>query len=169
MARFGTVDFVVADLEEGGKSVRDFISVELQAVDITGSYLPSYEAAINSRMMERRPSYGFNWANVRKRFVSQLISKGFHHHHWGTRIVAVLQEDLFGQFQKHAKIPTVGIGEANIVFLLYQFTLTGGRWSMSFRRAVPATHAGVMTASLYETPPSRSEFEARILSRISTT
>ena len=167
MKRFGTVDFVVADLDPRGKRILDFISVELQAVDITGSYLPSYEAITNNEeAMSSRPSYGFNWANVRKRFLSQIIAKGFHHHHWGTRIVAVVQEDLFDEFQKHAVIPTVSIDQANIVFLLYQFTRVNGRWEMAFHRAVPTTHAGVMTAALYETPPARSEFEARILSRL---
>lgn len=167
MDRFGKVDFVVADLDPTNSQVLDFISVELQAVDITGSYVRSYEAITNSRaVMESRPTYGFNWANVRKRFISQVIAKGFHHHHWGTKIVAVVQEDLFDQFQKHAAIPEVGIEQANIVFLLYQFSEIDGRWSMGFQRAVPTTHAGVMTAALYETPPARIEFEKRILARL---
>ena len=96
MEKFGKVDFVVADINPGRTKIRDFVSVELQAVDITGTYLPSYEAIINNETtIESRPTYGFNWANVRKRFLSQIITKGFHHHHWGTRIVAVMQEDLF--------------------------------------------------------------------------
>lgn len=168
MERYGTVDFVVADLNESRTAVRDFVSVELQAVDITGSYLGSYEAITNNKVMERRPTYGFNWANVRKRFVSQLIAKGFHHHHWDTRIVAAVQENLFAQFDKHASIPTVAIADSNIVFLLYQFVRNGNRWSMRFRRAVPTTHALLMTASLYERPPDRSVFEKRILHRISS-
>ena len=168
MERFGSVDFVIADIDPGGTKVLDFISVELQAVDITGSYLPSYEAITNNEAaMDSRPTYGFNWANVRKRFISQIISKGFHHHHWGTRIVAVIQEDLFTEFNKHAMIPAVSMNQSNIVFLLYQFVRTDARWTMTFQRAVPTTHAGVMTAALYETPPARSKFEARILARIS--
>ncbi len=167
MDRFGTVDFVVADLNAAGTQVRDFVSVALQAVDITGSYLASYQAITHHEPFTGAgPSYGFNWANVRKRFISQLIAKGFHHHHWGTRIVAVVQEDLFDKFQEHALIPAVSIEQANIVFLLYQFVESSGRWSFAFQRAVPTTHAGVMMASLYETPPARSEFEARILSRL---
>ena len=168
MERFGSVDFVIADIDSSGTNVLDFISVELQAVDITGSYLPSYEAITNNEsVMKSRPTYGFNWANVRKRFISQIIAKGFHHHHWGTRIVAIVQEDLFDEFQKHAAIPAVNVNQSNIVFLLYQLVQTNGRWSMAFQRAVPTTHAGVMMAALYETPPERSKFEARILARLS--
>ncbi len=167
MEKFGTVDFVVADLDDSGTSLRDFVSVELQAVDITGSYLPAYEAIISNQMMATRPTYGFNWANVRKRFISQLIAKGFYHHHWGTRIVAVLQEDLFAEIQQHATMPAVPLENANIVFLLYQFGREGERWDMRFLRAVPTTHSLVMTAGLYETPPVRADFEARIVARLS--
>ena len=136
-------------------------------MDITGSYLRSYEAITNNEaIMESRPTYGFNWANVRKRFISQIIAKGFHHHHWGTRIVAVVQEDLFDEFQNHAVIPAVSMNQSNIVFLLYQFNQTNDRWTMALQRVVPTTHAGIMTAPLYETPPARSKFEARILLRI---
>lgn len=166
MERFGKVDFVVADLNDAGTQVRDFISVELQAVDITGSCLPSYEAIIHNRDLPARPAYGFNWANVRKRFISQLVAKGFHHHHWGTRIVAVMQEDVFAEFHRHAAIPAVGIDQANIVFLLYQFDRQDGRWEMRFRKAIPTTHVQVMTAALYERPLARAEFEARIISRL---
>ncbi len=80
MEKFDKVDFVIADMNDAETEVRDFISVELQAVDITGSYLPSYLAVINNQELEKRPSYGFNWANVRKRFISQLIAKGYYHH-----------------------------------------------------------------------------------------
>lgn len=165
MENFGTVDFVVADLEPGGRAVRDFVSVELQAVDITGSYVPAYEAVTNNEIMESRPTYGFNWANVRKRFLTQLISKGFYHHHWGTRVAAIMQEDLFEQIRQHADIPAVATGESNIVFLLYQFARNGDRWELQFQRAVPSTHALVMTASLYERPPDRATFERRILAQ----
>jgi len=166
MEKFGTVDFVVVDLNESGTGVREFISVELQAVDITGSYMPAYEAIINNRMMAEPPTYGFNWANVRKRFLSQIVAKGFYHHHWGTRIVAALQVDLFDQFQKHGSIPAVGLEDANIVFLLYQYERDGGRWSLRFQRCVPTTHSHVMTAALYERPPDRAAFEDRILARL---
>lgn len=95
MKGFGKVDFVIADVDEESKTVNEFISVELQAVDISGSVATAYEAVCNSQTLEKKPSYGFNWANVRKRYVSQLIAKGFFHHHWNSRIVAVLQTAVY--------------------------------------------------------------------------
>lgn len=92
MAGFGKVDFVIADIDQQTGAVGKFVSVELQAVDITGSYEPAYSAIIfREPIVTARMRFGFNWANVRKRFISQLITKGFYHHHWQSRIVAVLQ------------------------------------------------------------------------------
>ena len=43
MAGFGNVDFVIADIGQG-EEVTEFLSVEVQAIDITGSVMPAYEA-----------------------------------------------------------------------------------------------------------------------------
>ncbi len=168
MQKFGRVDLVVADYDEAAGTVRRFLPVELQAVDITGSVYPEYLAITNSQDTDERPDYGFNWSNVRKRFISQLIAKGFYCHHWRTRIVAVVQEDLFVEFNKHAALTEVALEASNIVFLLYQFVWLEeeGRWSMIFQRAVPTTHSAVMNAILYELPPDKAAFEQKIIDQI---
>ncbi len=76
MKGFGNVDFVIADLADD-QSVRQFVSVEMQAVDITGSVEPAFRAITNNVDETERFSYGINWANVRKRYVTQLVTKGF--------------------------------------------------------------------------------------------
>ena len=43
MAGFGNVDFVIADVKPDGE-IGDFLSVELQAIDITGSVFHAYQA-----------------------------------------------------------------------------------------------------------------------------
>jgi len=130
--------------------------------------LPAYLAITNNQNEIEPAAYGFNWANVRKRFISQLIAKGFYCHHWGTRIIAVVQEELYDQFQAHAKAPEVGMKDSNIVFMLYQFAWndTAKRWQFSLKRVVPTTHMNVMNAILYETPPSKAVFEAKLLNII---
>lgn len=168
MQKFGNVDLVIADVDEKTEKVLSFLPVELQAVDISGSVLPYYEALIASAMVEKRKSYGFNWGNVRKRFLAQLVTKGFHCHHWGTRIVAVVQEDLYEQFQAHAKLAEVKLQDSNIIFMLYQFTRSpaDGRWVFEFQRLAPTTHMHVMNASLYEPPPIKAKFEAKIIRQL---
>ena len=69
MENFGNVDMVVADISEADGSITDFVSVELQAVDTTGSYEPAYQGVLNSRDEVTLKSYGINWKNVRKRLV----------------------------------------------------------------------------------------------------
>ena len=168
MQKFGRVDFVLADFDERRNRVKQFLPVELQAVDNTGSVYPAYMALVNSEQLEERPSYGFNWGNVRKRYISQLITKGYYCHHWGTRIVAVLQTDVFDEFQKHARVASIPLADANIIFMLYQFRWldTSQRWELALERVVPTNHMMVMNAILYETPPSKDRFESRILQRI---
>lgn len=167
MGKFGKVDMVIADVQENPRRVGAFLPVELQAVDITGSYRPIYEAHTLGTQLEKPSTYNFNWANVRKRFLSQLIGKGYYCHHWETRIVAVVQEELFAQFNSHAKISETKLEDSNIIFLLYQFSKgSGGRWSLGLRRVVPTTHNQVMQSILYERPPSRTKFEKKILERL---
>lgn len=168
MQKFGNVDLVVADVDDEAMSVRSFVPVELQAVDITGSYFPAFEALTNNRMLDRAVQYGFNWANVRKRFISQLIAKGFFCSQWDTRIVAVVQEDLFEQFTAHSRMTETVLAGSNIVFMLYQYDRVDGEspWSLSLRRIVPTTHANVMQSVLYERPPERVKFESKILDRM---
>jgi len=87
MDNFGNVDFVIADTEDNVQ-IDNFISVELQAIDITGTVRDAYDAILSNKELEKKKSYGFNWKNVYKRYVTQLISKGYYHHHWGSKIVA---------------------------------------------------------------------------------
>ena len=94
MEGFGNVDFVIADVGDDGE-VSQFLSVELQAIDITGSAFDAYQALRAGNDLEKRPTYGFNWDNVYKRYITQLIRKGYFHHHWKSKIVAVIPEQVY--------------------------------------------------------------------------
>lgn len=168
MKGFGQVDFVIADLDSAG-NVRDFISVELQAVDITGSVEPAYQAAINNQMLTKKPSHGFNWANVRKRYISQLISKGIYHHHWGTRMVAVLQTVVYDEFRQYIQFDELIPEQGNIVFMLYDYEDqrdSEGRFSMKLDRVVATSHNSLMMGSLYRTPLPKDTFCLKILDKL---
>lgn len=168
MAAFGNVDLVVADVDRETNRVNAFVSVELQAVDLTGSVQPAYTALVTGTDLARCPSYGVNWANVRKRYLSQLVAKGFYHHHWGARIVAVLQTPVYEQFHDFAAWDEIDVQRGpNIVFLLYDYRkVIGGApdaYELVLERVVGTSHNSLMMASLYHTPPSRDEFCARII------
>jgi len=170
MSSLGTVDFVLAELSENMNRVERFVSVELQAVDITGSYLPAYLALVQNQLMDRRPVYNFNWANVRKRYITQLINKGFFHHHWGTRIVSVLQDHVFERLSGFIKFDELPVERANIVFTLYKFVDApekgDGCKRLVFDRTIGTSHNSLMMAALYSKAPGREEFCERILHRL---
>lgn len=170
MKGFGMVDLVIADIGPSG-DVNKFVSVELQAVDITGSVEPAYQALIGGKPIVEKMSYGLNWANVRKRYISQLVSKGFYHHHWGSKIVSVVQESLYKTFRAYSPFDELDpkSESCNVVFMLYDYQVDPERGTaykrLAFSRAVGTSHNSLMTAALYRTPPERAAFCKRILER----
>lgn len=171
MAGFGKVDFVIADIDPQTGAVGNFVSVELQAVDITGSVEGAYTAIINREPIVTEPvSSGFNWANVRKRFVSQLITKGFYHHHWQSRIVAVLQTALYNQIREYSPFAETPLAASNIVFMLYDYRLNTNAgtdaYNLVLDRVVGTTHSNLMTGSIYQLIPDRNKFCDRIIANL---
>lgn len=171
MENFGNVDFVIADVDDSKRCVRDFISVELQAVDITGSVEPVYQSIINSEeTISKKFSYGINWENVRKRYITQLINKGFFHHHWQSKIIAVIQLELYNNLRAKIRFDELDpkSDTSNIVFMLYDFNkaeIDGSfYYEIVYKKAVGTSHSSLMNAALYKTPPSKEKFKERILS-----
>ena len=168
MAGFGNVDFVIADVTTDNEIDR-FLSVELQAIDITGSAFPAYRALRAGQDLAKRPTYNFNWDNVYKRYVTQLIRKGYFHHHWQSKIVAVIPEQVYryihgrAAFMKTADVrndPTV-----NIIFMTYRLEHDPARPGEYRPRLVTVegtSHTNLQNAILYKEPPQRSAFAARI-------
>lgn len=163
MSHFGNVDFVVADVAANG-SVSQFVSVELQAVDCTGSVFDAYDALTRNAMLDEMPEFGLNLANVFKRYVTQLIGKGYFHHHWGTKIVSVVQDVVFEDIKKRTNFPSINLDQANIVFMAYSFDKdpATGRYVPKLSSVVGTHHSNLQNAILYRTPPSKRDFCARI-------
>ncbi len=171
MAKFGTVDMVVADLDGNGGTVREFVSVELQAVDLTGTVEPAY-SGILAGLEFVETTYGVNWANVRKRYMSQLISKVYYHNRWDTRMAAVIQTPLYDRLREHIQFDELPAGHhsaVDVIFLLYDYAESagaGGAHTLTLDRAVGTSHSSLMMNVLYQNPPPKEEFTARILERL---
>lgn len=170
MARFGNVDMVVADIDEHTGKVKKFVSVELQAVDTTGSYEPAYQGVLYNAP-EVDVSFSINWKNVRKRFISQMVDKGIYHHHWGTRIVAVLQTPLYENMRRAMEWEELppDRGGNTVIFMLYDYVpdpLRPGAYVLALDRVVGTSHSSLMTASLYQDVPSIDLFHERILANL---
>jgi len=167
MKGFGNVDFVVADQMSDG-SIGNFLSVELQAIDITGSVYTAYTALREGHALDRRPTYGFNWDNVYKRYITQLIRKGYFHHHWGTKIVAVIQDQVYqsvidkADFMRSTDIANATV---NVVFMTYVFEddpERPGQFRPRLKRVEGTSHANLQAAILYKEAPTKEAFKQRI-------
>ncbi len=178
MASFGNVDFVVADVDASRNLVRQFVSVELQAVDIIGTVADAYDAILNSvadferkRINGKKRSNGINWANVRKRYVTSLITKGIFHHHWGTRMVSVIQAPLYEYLRRSIDFDVLPANQGNIVFMVYDYQQApekgvDGARKLVFERAIGTSHSSLMTGVIYRKAPDRQEFCKRILKNL---
>jgi hypothetical protein len=124
------VDWVLAKLNKQGE-LEEFVAVEVQTIDTTGSYRKARQALLDHRKVVG-DTVGLNWENVSKRIIPQLIYKG-----------QVLQrEDLcrkglffvcptpifrrvidrLGGFEK---LPTFSAQPASIHFLAYDYSDAG--------------------------------------------
>ena len=68
------VDWILARLRPDG-TLLEFVAVEVQSIDTTGNYRGARTALLEGRAMERS-SAAFNWENVSKRILPQLLYKG---------------------------------------------------------------------------------------------
>ena len=163
MAGFGNVDFVIADIGQG-EEVTEFLSVEVQAIDITGSVMPAYEALREVREIDRRPTFGLNWSNVYKRYITQLIRKGYFHHHWGSKIVAIMQDVVYDYIRDWAEFmrsDDVKGNTVNIIFMVYRYEddpNSAGAQRLVLDTVEGTSHANLQQAVLYKEAPSRDAF-----------
>jgi len=167
MAQLGKIDCVIADM--AGDAVKQFVSVEFQTVDITGSCYPAYSALINSQMLQCPPKYNFNCRNVYKRYIMQLIFKGFYHHHWNTRIIAVMQDVLVDRLWKTGGFIESPIENSNVVFMSYRMEKDEddpSRYTLKLVRPIGTRHMDLMQGILYQEAPSREKFVKKIIERL---
>ena len=173
MKGFGNVDFVIADVGADG-AIGHFLSVELQAIDITGSVFKAYQALSASIDLKKRPRYGLNWDNVYKRYITQLIRKGYFHHHWKSKIVAVIQDHIYKNITARAdfmRTPNVQDPTVNIIFMTYRFEpdpLRPGEYKPVLSTVEGTSHASLQSAMMYKDAPSREVFCDRIRARLPT-
>ena len=69
------LDWVLARLDSSGKLL-EFVAVEVQSIDTTGNYQAERSSYLKDEGVRHRSTAGFNWENVNKRILPQLIYKG---------------------------------------------------------------------------------------------
>ncbi len=69
------VDWVLALVDADGQ-LKEFVAVELQTMDTTGSYEAEVDALYRGETPTKGSKAGINWENVSKRILPQIIYKG---------------------------------------------------------------------------------------------
>jgi hypothetical protein len=69
------VDWILARLDSSGH-LDEFVAVEVQSIDTTGNYQDARRGLLDPSRSIRSATAGFNWENVNKRILPQLIYKG---------------------------------------------------------------------------------------------
>lgn len=117
----GSVDYVLVSVR-GGK-VKDFVGIELQTLDTTGTVWPERQRLLKELGVARRDrsenskkSYGMNWKMTAKTILVQMHHKIQTFEHVNKKLVLVTQDRLLeymtGEFNfGHLKNPA-GIGDA---------------------------------------------------------
>ncbi len=69
------VDWVLAHVSESGELI-NFVAVEVQSIGTTGNYRQERETYLKEEAFAGKSTAGFNWENVNKRILPQIIYKG---------------------------------------------------------------------------------------------
>lgn len=69
------VDWVLAHLSGAGELI-SFVAVEVQSIDTTGNYRQERDTYLTNKNFSGSSTAGFNWENVNKRILPQIIYKG---------------------------------------------------------------------------------------------
>lgn len=69
------VDWVLAHVSAKGELV-SFVAVEVQSIDTTGNYREERDIYLKEEAFSGKSKAGFNWENVNKRILPQIIYKG---------------------------------------------------------------------------------------------
>lgn len=69
------VDWILA-LLDADRNLKEFVAVEVQTMDTTGTYRPEIESLYRGVVPAQGSEAGINWENVSKRILPQIIYKG---------------------------------------------------------------------------------------------
>ncbi len=125
-----SVDWILALISEDGELV-EFVPVEVQTMDTTGSYQPEWYKLFSRKLPENCKPKGsnINWENVNKRIIPQLLSKGnvFRREDLCKKgLFFICPEPVYNKFKARmgTKLSEYPIGSGTLTFRRYQLSNT---------------------------------------------
>lgn len=155
----GSVDYFLVTARDG--MVVDFVGIELQTLDTTGTvwparqrFLNSIGIAVNEDALASRKSFGINWKMTAKTILVQLHHKVETFEHLAKHLVLVVQDCLLAYMRGtfafgHLNDPRLG---DTMHFHAYAFERTGREYRIQLTERRSTDAAGVLTALGLQAP-----------------
>nr|ADR73008.1 BsiWI [Bacillus sp. NEBM184] len=110
----GNVDYFLVSAKDG--KVKDFVGIELQTMDTTGTVWPERErflkdagySGYDKEAIDSDKSFGMNWKHTAKTILVQLHHKVKTFEHVNKKLVLVIQEPLIDYMKKEFSFSHVG-------------------------------------------------------------
>ncbi|RYC66238.1 NotI family restriction endonuclease [Spirosoma sordidisoli] len=145
----GNIDFFLASTREG--KVRDFVGIELQTLDTTGTVWPERQLFLQSVGVNvpdpAKGTFGMNWKMTAKTILVQLHHKIQTFEHLNKHMVLVVQDHLLSYMQKEfsfghiAEPPRLG---DSMHFHAYGFTQAAdGNYALRLAKRMSTDGAGI--------------------------
>lgn len=104
----GSVDYFLVSAKDG--KVKDFVGIELQTMDTTGTVWPERQRLLRDLKIDRRDdaeesdkSFGMNWKMTAKTILVQMHHKIHTFEHVNKKFVLVLQDNLLNYMSREFK------------------------------------------------------------------
>lgn len=146
----GSVDYFLVSAK--GSKVRDFVAIEFQTLDTTGTVWPERQRSLKSLGLPVRPSdvhstkgFGMNWKMTAKTILMQLHHKVQTFEHINKHFVLVVQNYLLHYMRVEFDFAHLGnprIGDA-MHFHAYKLNESGGVWRLELESRVSTDAEGI--------------------------
>jgi hypothetical protein len=163
-----SLDWIVATYDEH-LQLLDYHGIEVQAIDITGSVRPYFEAYMSGEAWEEiEHRYGINWANVYKRMLPQLLAKGAMLASYGKKLAVIIQDQLLAYVGRTGRMD-IEVEEdamlANLLFFSYglHFLADANVYKLELNRIIPTSsrklEAAFIAGLIGARMPPKEEFD----------
>jgi hypothetical protein len=147
----GNVDYVLASVSSG--KVVDFVGIELQTLDTTGTIWPARQDFLKSKGVEDLQShehtgFGMNWKMTCKTILVQLHHKIQTFEQFSSHLVLVVQDQLMNRLREnfqfeHIKSPKIG---NSMHFHAYKIDPSDGELQLKLHERSSTDAAGIAKA-----------------------
>ena len=146
----GSVDYCLVATRKG--KVIDFVGIELQAVDTTGTVWPTRQQFLSSLGLAEAPPedkiYGMNWKMSGKTILVQLHHKVETFEHVGRHFVLVVQDHFLDEMVKSFSFDHIGPAKIGDTMHFHSYSLIeqGAGYKLELTKRISTDSAGVQTS-----------------------